>query len=361
MSYLLAIGLTFNFIYLLSFLKQPRFRTEIFLTAALLLITTLEIANALLFTSGLIYKFPHLLRINTPFLFLLAPATWLLIRTKISKSSLSVIELFHLIPFLISFIYLLPLYVSPTDEKIVYINQLVQGTLRDSYILGGARRIQQAIYLIIISRVFCVTKNIYSIKQSRFILFIYLVLVLTWLISVFRYIFWFNFSGGLIEVGLLCLMSILLVYYKLSDEGDEWKGDRGATKYRTSGLSNEIRQKYVRQIDNALVEKKLFADQEITLSSFAERLAIPAHHLSQVFGQDMGTNFKELINRHRVEEAKALLVLEENRLVKIEVIAFRAGFKSISTFNTSFKKITGLRPKDYRAKLSNQKKGTIRM
>lgn len=349
MNYFLIIGLTFNFIYLLSHLTRRRvFKTEDFLISTLLIIITFEIANGFLITSGFIRTYPHFLRFNTPFIFILAPAVWLLIRNKLYKSSLKPRDLAHLIPFIACFVYLLPLYSSTSYEKIKYIDQLFQGLTSDSYVLGGARRIQQGAYILAIGWIYLKSVKGISFDQKRFILSVYAILFLTWLIGLFRYLLWFNFSGGLIEVGLLCLLSIFLVYSKLSGNGKSWQDGRDIVKYKTSGLSPEIRAKYVRQIKEALIEKKLFIDPNITLSSFAEQVAIPSHHLSQVFSQDMNTSFKELVNFQRVEEAKSLLMKEENKMAKIEMIAFRAGFKSISAFNTSFKKLTGFRPRDYR-------------
>jgi AraC-like DNA-binding protein len=352
-NYFLIIGLTFNLIYLASYRTRSKsFQTEDFITITLLTIATFEILNAFLFTSELIRTYPHFLRFNTPFVFILAPAIWLFVRNRLHKSSIKWSDLLHLVPFTICIIYLLPLYFSTPYEKVQYMDRLIQGTSEDSYVLGGLRRVQQTIYVIVIGwSCYKLIKNI-SIHQQRFTLSVYSIFCLIWVIGLFRYLFWFNLSGGLIEVSLLCLLSVLLVYVKLSNDGKGWKTNTETIKYKTSGLSPEIRAKYVRQIKETLIEKKLFTNPDLTLSSFAEQVSIPSHHLSQVFSQEMNTNFKELVNAQRVEEAKSLLLREQSKRFKIETIAFQSGFKSISGFNTSFKKLTGARPKDYRLSIS---------
>jgi AraC-like DNA-binding protein len=49
---------------------------------------------------------------------------------------------------------------------------------------------------------------------------------------------------------------------------------------------------------------------------------------------------------YRVEEAKKLLKEKQN--IKVEEIAEQVGYNSKSSFNTAFKKITGLTPSEFR-------------
>ena len=62
----------------------------------------------------------------------------------------------------------------------------------------------------------------------------------------------------------------------------------------------------------------------------------------------MNKNFYDLINGYRVDEAKRLLVNPENKNYTILSVGFEAGFNSKTTFNTVFKKFTGLTPTDFR-------------
>ena len=64
----------------------------------------------------------------------------------------------------------------------------------------------------------------------------------------------------------------------------------------------------------------------------------------------MKKNFYDLINGYRVEEAKRLLLDSKNMNYTILSVGFEAGFNSKTTFNTVFKKFTGLAPTDYRDK-----------
>jgi AraC-like DNA-binding protein len=57
-------------------------------------------------------------------------------------------------------------------------------------------------------------------------------------------------------------------------------------------------------------------------------------------------DFRNFINRFRVEEAQRLLKSDPE--MSILTICFEVGFNSKSTFNTAFKKISGITPRDYR-------------
>ncbi|WP_434668377.1 helix-turn-helix domain-containing protein [Aeromonas sp. NJAU223] len=58
-----------------------------------------------------------------------------------------------------------------------------------------------------------------------------------------------------------------------------------------------------------------------------------------------GGHFYDWINRYRVEEAKRLLQGSEETVASI---CYQAGFNSKSTFNTAFRRHTGLTPSAFR-------------
>ncbi|BFM44594.1 hypothetical protein CFS9_32350 [Flavobacterium sp. CFS9] len=98
----------------------------------------------------------------------------------------------------------------------------------------------------------------------------------------------------------------------------------------------------------SLVEKdKIFLDNELTLPIVAEKLNISIHDASFLINETTGDNFYNFINKHRVEEAKKLLVSEQANQLNMLGIAFASGFNSKTTFNTAFKKQTGVSPSSY--------------
>jgi len=111
---------------------------------------------------------------------------------------------------------------------------------------------------------------------------------------------------------------------------------------RLDGLVTRIR---------ALMEdEKLYQETELTLHQLATKLEVPTYMVSQALNEGMKKNFYDLVNGYRVEEAKRLLLDAGNRNYTILSVGFEAGFNSKTTFNTVFKKFTGLTPTDFRDK-----------
>lgn len=89
-----------------------------------------------------------------------------------------------------------------------------------------------------------------------------------------------------------------------------------------------------------------YRNSELSLAKLANAIGLSPHHLSEVLNQHAGQNFNHFINAYRVKEV--CLGLSSLSSVNVLDIAMQAGFSSKSTFNTIFKKITGLTPTQYR-------------
>ncbi len=93
--------------------------------------------------------------------------------------------------------------------------------------------------------------------------------------------------------------------------------------------------------------EKVYLDNELSLPQLSEKMSISPQDLSYLINEACGENFFSFINRHRVEEAKRLLLSEKYDQLNILGIAYQAGFNSKTTFNTTFKKQVGLSPSDF--------------
>jgi YesN/AraC family two-component response regulator len=114
------------------------------------------------------------------------------------------------------------------------------------------------------------------------------------------------------------------------------------------GMADERIEEIVRKINKAMEEDKLYQETELTLHQLSLHLQHPSHQVSQAINDGMNKTFYDLINGYRVDEAKRLLLNPKNRSFTILSVGFEAGFNSKTTFNTVFKKFTGLTPTDFR-------------
>jgi len=104
------------------------------------------------------------------------------------------------------------------------------------------------------------------------------------------------------------------------------------------------------RILHIMEQDKLYQEADLTLQNLADRLQLPSYQVSQAINDGLNKNFYDLVNSYRVEEAKRLLLDAKNNNFTILSVGFEAGFNSKTTFNTVFKKFTGLTPTEFRSK-----------
>jgi len=118
-------------------------------------------------------------------------------------------------------------------------------------------------------------------------------------------------------------------------------------KYEKSTLTVEKAGEYLARLQKLMATEKPFLDKDLTINSLAEKLALPGHHLSQIINARLQQNFFEFVNSYRVEEAKRLLTDPANKHLNLSEIGLEAGFNSVSSFNSVFKKFAQITPSRY--------------
>lgn len=121
-----------------------------------------------------------------------------------------------------------------------------------------------------------------------------------------------------------------------------------AEKYARQSIDDRQQDEYLARLSAYMEENKPYLDENITIKDLADEIDIPPHHLSIVINNRLSKNFYTFINEYRIKEAVSILNDPENSDANIIAIAFKSGFNSKSTFNSVFKKITGLTPSEYR-------------
>jgi len=91
--------------------------------------------------------------------------------------------------------------------------------------------------------------------------------------------------------------------------------------------------------------------EKISLDEAARAVNASTRHFCKIFKEATGLTFTDYLARIRVEKAKNLL---QNPYLRVSEIAFETGFDSISQFNRSFKRITGVAPTQFRSELVPQ-------
>jgi AraC-like DNA-binding protein len=98
-----------------------------------------------------------------------------------------------------------------------------------------------------------------------------------------------------------------------------------------------------------MTDNRLYQRAGLTLGELADEVAATPHEVSQVLSTRLGRNFYTFVNEHRIEHVKTALASTDRPVLDL---AFEAGFQSKSTFNTAFRKATGMTPREFRQRPS---------
>jgi len=118
-----------------------------------------------------------------------------------------------------------------------------------------------------------------------------------------------------------------------------------------STLSDKTEEHYQKLLQ-LLQEEKLYQDAQLSMDTLAKKTDLSNGYLSKIINQKEGKNFYDFINSYRVKEVKTNLTHPDYAHYSIFGIGLEAGFKSKSTFNAVFKKMTGMTPSAYKKSLN---------
>ena len=83
----------------------------------------------------------------------------------------------------------------------------------------------------------------------------------------------------------------------------------------------------------------------ITVSDIGEQVGLHPDYANSIFKKTFGSTLSEYIIEERIAHAKRKLVTSK---ANISQIAYECGFNSISWFNSTFRKINGCTPRQFR-------------
>lgn len=354
--------------------------------AALVVVMAIIIAGSVLRTTHYEFVFPHLSRVHDSFVFLGGPLLFLYLRTLVRRERrLARRDYLHFLPFAACVLYLSPYYLSSRGFKLDYmLAEFNHPTLGDWYYVRSALLLFQcAVYLTLAGALlFSYARKLKGearppthaeramLFQIRFMLVGFLIL----------------FAGALLRytldqtanTNLLVPLGVSVLIYALgylslrrpemltgvketpqpaaafgtnagaaNGEGDILP----AKKYEKSTLTPERAERYLKRLLRHMDTEKPYIDGELTLPKLAERLSIPAPHLSQTINERLRQNFFDFVNTYRIEEAKRRLLDPAKQHYSVLAIAEEVGFNSKSSFNAVFKKHVLMTPSEFRKRM----------
>ncbi len=300
---------------------------------------------------------PVFFKIGEPFIFLLAPLLYLYIQSLVYKDfKLQLKDGIHLLPFLIyQGVFTICFYThSPEFQRSV---RSVFGE-NGMMIYSGAIVVQLVLYfilsLILLQDYQKQLKQQYAsldklnLSWLKSLLYVYILVNMPYLLKHFLFIFIQYYYSGLIVLTYFgnMVFSILLLYKGLQ-YSQLFNGIEQSPKYGRGLLPEKQRQDYLKQIQTFMNKEKPFLDPELSLQDLAEKVNIPAHHVSQVLNDCLNQNFFDFVNAYRIEACKKRFSKRDNGKETVLEVMYDAGFNSKSTFNAVFKKQVGMTPTQF--------------
>jgi AraC-like DNA-binding protein len=111
---------------------------------------------------------------------------------------------------------------------------------------------------------------------------------------------------------------------------------------------NDVISEKISSLKRFMKIEEPYLDSSLTIHNLANQINIPYRDLSILINHDLGQHFFDFVNEYRINKAKEILQNAENKKLTVLEILYEVGFNSKSSFNTAFKKQTGLTPTQYR-------------
>src|SRR6185503_1429718 len=105
-------------------------------------------------------------------------------------------------------------------------------------------------------------------------------------------------------------------------------------------------------IEAYMKDKRPYLNPELTVDLLAGEIKMYPKDLSRLINDQLGQNFFDFVNRYRISEAQQMLTNHPDKKITVLEILYQTGFNSKSSFNTLFKKYTGLTPSEYKNEAS---------
>ena len=130
--------------------------------------------------------------------------------------------------------------------------------------------------------------------------------------------------------------------------------DEKRKPYERSALTPIQAESYHGNLIRLMEEEKPYLNGELTAQDLATKLGISTNYLSQILNQNQQQNFFDFINSYRVAEVKSKVASTDFQNYTLLAIALESGFNSKTSFNTVFKKNTGMTPSQFHKSISKE-------
>ena len=323
-----------------------------------------------LFNAHLIYpNFPVLGMLISSTTYLQFPLLLLFFKASIYRDfKLSRRTLLHLIPFVVINLFFIPYYYVPAIEGSLVDEVFYNSTaVKINYaFLHGVEFIYLAWTLLLLIRYKRVLKENYShpdLRNYKWLMRL-CVLIIAWsFIALIKNILMLYEAGPVYQAFHRALNIIVLAFLywlliKALRSPELFTGVNSDLQLINSPFSKALNQEsiyiskpnpQVHQVLEFMKNEEPYLDSSLSITKLASQLQIPTKDLSVLINRQLDKHFFDFVNEFRIEKAKNMLVQDQDKDLTVLEILYQVGFNSKSSFNTLFKKYTGMTPTQYRS------------
>jgi AraC-like DNA-binding protein len=271
-------------------------------------------------------------------------------------------HLVHLLPWIVTILVLLPnFFLADNSAKIEFYNNYntrVETQFLSFFgdLLSLAYLLAEVYYIIRYKKLLLenfTNKSAFRnyIWLKHLVILLFIGQVLTWIKNYSRTNFSLENTNSLRTIILVFgVFLICWLFLKAVNSPKLFKGIDVELKTSKEIQTNQNQEldKDIANLKQFMIDEKPYLNPALTLRKLAEKSKMNARDLSVLINQNLNQHFFDFINEYRIEEAKAILKHPEKKKFTVLEVLYEVGFNSKSSFNTAFKKQTGLTPTQYR-------------
>lgn len=324
--------------------------------AAILVLFALTMTEYVLFWTGYLRQWIHWANISVAFPFLFGPLMCNYLHGVFERRLFRILDAWHLLPFLVFVSLRMPYYVLSADQKRAISTGELPGVLPgwlDVFTIWGSI-LHLLMYIgwnfIYLRRQPGVGHtNRWAMWLNTFLLGYALAYTSYYVLIRFEF---FNRTWDY-HISLAMTLFIYLIAVAGYIRPSVFQGYRMVetspiAKYKNSGLTEAAIHSLFAKLSSLMETEQLYRNADLNLDTLSQRLHASKHHVSQVINACTEGTFFDYVNRLRIEEAKHLLAEYNRSDLNVIEVAYAVGFNNKVSFNTAFKKVTGITPTAYR-------------
>lgn len=173
-------------------------------------------------------------------------------------------------------------------------------------------------------------------------------------------IFFVGYDSFLLEnsVFILMLIAINLLYFygftasrkPFGYSQDDLDFSAALSSRKRINTTLDENQKLIEKLENHIKNEEPYKNFNLTIATLADEIAIPKRKLSELINDHYDQNFVDFINTFRISKAKERFMNPTDQNETILEVLYEVGFNSKSSFNSAFKKKTGITPSEFKSK-----------